>query len=113
MLQTILPLSFEINPHVKASTSEILKPQKLENSQLYQGILISRQSVLLQPQVSGQISQINVKAGDRVKTGDLLLVIDPRKQEALLNSYVVKRSALLLNYETAKIQYESSCFSYI
>lgn len=85
---------------------EILKPQKLENSQLYQGILISRQSVLLQPQVSGQISQINVKAGDRVKTGDLLLVIDPRKQEALLNSYVVKRSALLVNYETAKIQYE-------
>ena len=86
--------------------TEILKPVEYDNAQVYQGVLISRQSVLLQPQVSGQIQEINVKAGDKVQTGQLLLVIDPRKQEALLNSYKVKQSSLLLNYETAKTQFE-------
>lgn len=86
--------------------AEVLKPVEYDNAQIYQGVLISRQSVFLQPQVSGQIQEINVKAGDKVKAGQLLLVIDPRKQEALLNSYKVKQSALLLNYETAKTQFE-------
>lgn len=84
----------------------LLKPVEYDNAQIYQGVLISRQSVLMQPQVSGQIQEINVKAGDKVKKGQLLLVIDPRKQEALLNSYKVKQSALLLNYETARTQFE-------
>ena len=55
---------------------------------------------------AGQIQDINVKAGDKVNNGQLLLVIDPRKQEALLNSYKVKQSSLLVNYETAKTQFE-------
>lgn len=86
--------------------TKILRPVEYDNEQIYQGVLISRQSVFMQPQVSGQIQAINVKAGDKVKAGQLLLVIDPRKQEALLNSYKVKQSALLLNYETAKTQFE-------
>lgn len=86
--------------------AEIIKPTEFDDAQIYQGVLISRQSVFMQPQVSGQIREINVKAGDKVQKGQLLLVIDPRKQEALLNSYKVKRSSLLLNYETAKTQFE-------
>ncbi len=96
----------DIEPEKTIVNVETLKPVEYENAQVYQGVLISRQSVLLQPQVSGQISDINVKAGDKVKKGQLLLVIDPRKQEALLNSFKVKQSALLLNYETAKTQFE-------
>ena len=79
---------------------------KIDNAETYQGVLISRQSVLIQPQVSGQISSINVKAGDNVQKGQVLIVIDPRKQEAALNSYQVKHSSLVTAYETAKIQYE-------
>ena len=93
-------------PEQTIVNTAILKPVEYENAQIYQGMLISRQSVTLQPQISGQIVQINVKAGDRVKAGQILLVIDTRKQEALLNSYKVKQSSLLLNYETAKTQYE-------
>ena len=86
--------------------AEVLRPVEYDNAQIYQGVLISRQSVFLQPQVAGQIQDINVKAGDKVNKGQLLLVIDPRKQEALLNSYKVKQSSLLVNYETAKTQFE-------
>lgn len=68
--------------------------------------MISRQSVIIQPQVSGQISSINVKAGDKVQKGQALIVIDPKKQEAVLNSYQVKHSSLVTTYETAKTQYE-------
>src|SRR5574344_130253 len=105
----------------------IIKPAEVENSEIYQGTLISRYSVSLQPQVSGQIASINVKAGDMVRAGQILLVIDPRKQEASLNSskadatsmkatieqaksnlntYEVQQSSLISNYENAKIQYE-------
>lgn len=105
----------------------VIKPAEVENSEIYQGTLISRYSVSLQPQVSGQIASINVKAGDRVRAGQTLLVIDPRKQEAALNSskadaasmkatieqtksnlntYEVQQGSLISNYENAKIQYE-------
>lgn len=86
--------------------AETLKTEKIDNAETYQGVLISRQSVLIQPQVSGQISGINVKAGDKVQKGQVLIVIDPRKQEATLNSYQVKHSSLVTAYETAKVQYE-------
>lgn len=106
---------------------EVIKPAEVQNSEIYQGTLISRYSVSLQPQVSGQVASINVKAGDRVIAGQTLLVIDPRKQEATLNSskadaasmkatieqaksnlntYEVQHSSLMSNYENAKIQYE-------
>ena len=67
--------------------TEIIKKEDIELCEIYQGYLISRNSVILHPQVSGQISQIKVKAGDRVNKGDILIVIDPNKQEAVLNSY--------------------------
>lgn len=86
--------------------SEILKKEKIEVAENYQGVLISRKSVVIQPQVSGQISSINVKAGDKVQKGQILIVIDPRKQEATLNSYRAKHASLVAAYETAKVQYE-------
>lgn len=86
--------------------TEIVNEEDIELYEIYQGYLISRNSVILHPQVSGQISQIKVKAGDKVNKGDLLIVIDPNKQEAVLNSYKVKQASMQSAYETAKIQYE-------
>jgi RND family efflux transporter MFP subunit len=52
----------------------------------YIAVLKSRNAAVLQPEVEGQITQILVRAGDRVKAGAPLLLIDPRKQEATVNS---------------------------
>jgi len=48
--------------------------------------LISRSSVTLQSQVPGQITAIYVKAGDRVRQGQPLLLVDPSQQQAVVAS---------------------------
>ena len=101
-------LFIKLNKKVEKTivNTEVLKLEKIDNAECYQGTLISRQSVFIQPQVSGQIASINVKAGDRVQKGQTLILIDSRKQQASLNSYKVKQESLSRNYEIAKIQYK-------
>src|SRR4051812_39736462 len=48
----------------------------------YLAVLKSRNVTTLNPQVDGQITKINVKSGDHVKAGTVLIQIDPLKQEA-------------------------------
>jgi len=66
--------------------SVTLHSESVDQSDVYQATLISRYSTSLKPQVAGQIANIYVKAGDHVKSGQLLMLIDKRKQEATLNS---------------------------
>lgn len=98
----------------------VLKASKVINSEIYQANLISRYSIVLQPQISGQVANIYIKAGEHVKAGQLLMVIDKRKQESALNSsqasasaakatlynYQVQRKTLESNYEYNKQMYE-------
>jgi multidrug efflux pump subunit AcrA (membrane-fusion protein) len=72
----------------------------IENSSEYVATLQSRQSVTLLPRVDGQISQIFVKAGDRVEAGSPIMQIDPAKQQASvsgLDSAVLSARADLEN----------------
>lgn len=113
--------------------SMVLQATPVSQSGIYQATLISRYSVALQPQVSGQIANIYVNAGDRVKTGQLLMVIDKRKQEATLNSshsdaasakanisqaksmlytYQVQREALQSNFTLNKKLYDRYTYLY-
>lgn len=66
--------------------SSVLNLTDIFDSDVYQGNLISRYSVNLQPQVVGQVAKIYVNPGDKVKAGQLLMLIDNRKQESALNS---------------------------
>lgn len=79
-----------------------LNETPVEESGIYQATLISRNSVSLQPQVTGQIANIYVKAGDHVKTGQLLMLIDKSKQEAILNSIRSNAAALRASVTQAK-----------
>ncbi len=92
--------------------AETLKLEDIENSEDYQGTLISRQSISLQPQVEGQITSIYVKAGDKVQKGQLLILINPRKQEATLNSYKLKTPSLESDLSTTKIKYDRYKYLY-
>jgi len=47
-------------------------------------------SVEIRPRVTGYVKRIAFKEGDNVKKGDLLLVIDPRKYQATLNSALAR-----------------------
>lgn len=95
-----------------------LKSEPVAQSSIYQANLISRHSVALQPQVSGQIAKISVKAGDRVSAGQLLIQIDKRKQEAALNSAradsatakaaIAQTKSMLINYQVQRKALESN-----
>ena len=62
------------------------KTATIADSSDYAANLDSRQSITLQPRVSGQVSAIYVKAGDRVTEGQPLLQIDAAEQRAQLAS---------------------------
>ena len=51
----------------------------------YVATIKSRRSATIQPQVDGTLTQILVKSGDHVRAGQLLMTIDPLKQEAVVN----------------------------
>ncbi|MBD2774212.1 efflux RND transporter periplasmic adaptor subunit [Iningainema tapete] len=58
----------------------------IEDSSEFVASLESRQSVNLQPRVQGQVSQIFVKSGERVNSGDAIIQIDSRQQQAAVST---------------------------
>src|SRR5207248_137114 len=65
----------------------------IEDATEYVAVLKSLRSTTIQPQIEGQITQILVKSGDRVATGQPLIQIDPRRQEAAVSSQEAERAA--------------------
>ena len=49
-------------------------------------------TVTIRAQVDGKIVQVNFREGQNVRAGDLLLQIDPRPYQAVLNQAVAKQS---------------------
>ena len=94
-------------PAVAVKTAVIL-PVPISESSEYLGTLKSRHSVVLNPQVEGQITNIFVRSGDRVKAGTALMQIDPIKQQATLGSQEAARAAQEASVHFAQIQWERS-----
>jgi len=65
----------------------------IEDATEYVATLKSLHSTTIQPQVDGQITQIFVKSGDRVKDGAPLVQIDPRRQQAAVSSQEAERAS--------------------
>src|SRR5215813_1342598 len=51
----------------------------------YVATIKSRRSASIQPQVDGMLTKILVKSGDHVHTGQVLMTIDPLKQQATVD----------------------------
>jgi RND family efflux transporter MFP subunit len=83
---------------------QVAKSQKIPDETEYLSLLKSRHSSIINPQVEGQITKILVKSGDRVKTGQTLVQIDPLKQEATVSSQEATRVAQQANLNYAKVQ---------
>jgi RND family efflux transporter MFP subunit len=65
----------------------------IEDTTEYVATLKSLRSTTIQPQIDGQITQILVKSGDRVRQGAPLMQIDPRRQQAAVSSQEAERAA--------------------
>ncbi len=58
----------------------------IEDSSEFTASTESRNSVRLQPRIQGYVTQIFVKPGDSVRKGAAIIQIDPRQQQASVNS---------------------------
>ena len=94
-------------PAISVKTS-VIQPVPIAEASEYLGTLKSRHSTVLNPQVEGQITNIFVRSGDRVKAGTALMQIDPIKQQATLGSQEAARAAQEANVHFAQIQWERS-----
>src|SRR5580700_7396199 len=67
---------------VKTETISLAPVPRLDE---YVATVKSRRSANIQPQVDGSLERILVKSGDRVRAGQPLMTIDPRKQQAVVD----------------------------
>ena len=76
----------------------------IDDTTEYIGTLKSLRSTAIQPQIDGQITQILVRSGDRVRQGAPLVQIDPRRQQAAVLSQEAERAAREANVAFARQQ---------
>ncbi|TKX34574.1 efflux RND transporter periplasmic adaptor subunit [Campylobacter taeniopygiae] len=82
------------------------KSENLPLSFTYPAKLVSDYDVILKPQVSGVILKKYFKAGDRVKEGQKLFLIEPDKFEANVNSAQGKFLMAKASFDNALKDYE-------
>jgi RND family efflux transporter MFP subunit len=72
----------------------------------YVSTIKSRRSATIQPQVDGNLTKIYVHSGDRVHAGQVLMEIDPAKQEATVASSKATEQQKLAVFEYNQIEVE-------
>jgi RND family efflux transporter MFP subunit len=78
----------------------------------YVATIKSRRSATLQPQVDGRLTAINVRSGDRVQTGQLLMAIDPAHQQASVDAQKAteRQKKALYDYNAIQIERQRKLF---
>ena len=79
----------------------------------YTATIKSRRSATLSPQVDGNITEILVKSGDRVKAGQDLMEIDPQKQRATLDSQIAteRQKKAVFDYNEIEVERQRKLFA--
>jgi RND family efflux transporter MFP subunit len=72
----------------------------------------SRRSATMVPQVSGQLTEILVHSGDRVKNGQPMMLIDPRQQQATVNQMQAteRQKKALYDFNTVELDRQHKLF---
>ena len=86
--------------------------QPVPQSSEYVATIKSRRSATLQPQVDGRLMQIRVRSGDHVKSGQMLMDIDPQHQLASVDSAraTERQKKALYDYNVSEIERQRKLF---
>lgn len=81
-------------------------------TETYVATIKSRRSATVQPQVDGNLTKIFVKSGDAVKAGQLLMQIDPLKQEATVQAQqgAEQQQEALFQYNQADLKRQEQLY---
>jgi RND family efflux transporter MFP subunit len=90
--------------------SVVLAP--VQQSSDFVATIKSRRSVTVMPQVDGNLTQLLVRSGDRVHAGQLLMEIDTRRQQALVDSQksTENQKKALYDYNVIQIERQRKLF---
>ncbi len=72
-------------PQAMPVKTKIIDLAAVPRSDEYVATIKSRRSASIQPQVDGSLTRILVKSGDHVRAGQVLMTIDPLKQQATVD----------------------------
>lgn len=78
--------------------------QPVELTETFSASIRGRQDVDIIPQISGRITRLCVKEGERVRRGQVLAIIDQVPYQAALRTAVANVSAAKARVETARIE---------
>jgi RND family efflux transporter MFP subunit len=86
--------------------------QPVPQTSEYVATIKSRRSATLQPQVDGRLTRINVKSGDHVKPGQVMMAIDPLHQQASVDaqSATERQKKALYDYNAAQFDRQKKLF---
>lgn len=79
----------------------------IKTTESYPATIQGRQVVELYPQVSGKISKLLVKEGERVKQGQVLFIIDQVPSQAALRTATANVNAARAQVDVAQLDYDS------
>lgn len=96
--------STEETETVQSLPVAIVSEQPIELTETFSASIRGRQDVDIIPQVSGRITRLCVKEGERVKCGQVLAVIDQVPYNAALRTAVANVNATKARVETARIE---------
>lgn len=82
----------------------VVSSRPVEFEEPYSASIRGRQDVDIMPQVSGRITRLCVKEGERVRIGQVLAVIDQMPYQAALRTAIANVSAAKARVETARIE---------
>jgi len=89
-------------PHALPVSTKTVDLAQVPQSDEYVATIKSRRSATIQPQVDGSLTRILVKSGDQVRAGQLLMTIDPLKQQATVEQQVSTEAQKKAVYEYAQ-----------
>lgn len=101
------PTAASQSPPIKVQVATV-QTATIEESAEFVANLQSRRSVTLRPRIQGQVSQIFVRAGDRVKEGIPLLKVDAKQQQASVDSRIAAYESSQADLETAQAEVKSA-----
>lgn len=86
--------------------TQVVALQPVPQSSDYVATIKSRRSATLQPQVEGRITQILVRSGDQVHSGQPMITIDPLHQQATVESQRATEQQKKAVYDYDALQFE-------
>ncbi|MGP8252347.1 MAG: efflux RND transporter periplasmic adaptor subunit [Terracidiphilus sp.] len=86
--------------------------QPVPESSEYVATIKSRRSATIMPQVSGILTAINVTSGQQVDKGQVMMTIDPRQQQAMVDSQraTERQKKAVYDYNVTELERQKKLF---